>query len=155
MILPYALGMPIWALPDWRGVPAGTGTAAAGALDCGVHDLVANLTPEAGDVLILPEATTHGVLPWRAPPGRRRRIFSMRFHIQHGELRPYREQKGVVCAADFPAWMHKRLAPETLELLLGADISHTKAIATHPDGIALASFDELYPPLPGDGAARL
>ena len=34
--------------------------------------------------------------------GQRRRIFSMRFHIQHGELRPYRARKGVVGIEDFP-----------------------------------------------------
>ena len=52
----------------------------------------------------MPEATCHGVLPWRAPAGQRRRIFSLRFHIQHGELRQYRENKGIFCGQDFPEW---------------------------------------------------
>lgn len=56
----------------------------------------------------MPEATCHGVLPWRAPPGRRRRILSLRFHIQHGELRPYRERKGIVTSHDFPQWQQVR-----------------------------------------------
>jgi hypothetical protein len=56
-------------------------------------------------------------------------------------------------AADFPEWMHSHFSPETLELLLGADISHTKSIATHPDGVALAPFEELYPALSDEDQA--
>lgn len=84
---------------DWSKIAALA--PSAGAHDCTVHEMVANITASAGDVLLLPEATVHGVLPWRAR-GRRRRIFSMRYHIQHGELRSYREKRGYRCTADFP-----------------------------------------------------
>lgn len=84
---------------DWGAVPDGPPTAGASP-GIGLHKtLVANITPQAGDILIMPEATCHGVLPWRAPAGQRRRILSLRFHIQHGELWPYRQRKGVRCAA--------------------------------------------------------
>lgn len=56
----------------------------------------------------MPEATCHGVLPWRAPANQRRRILSLRFHIQHGELRPYRVKKGIVNMQDFPEWQQVR-----------------------------------------------
>lgn len=56
----------------------------------------------------MPEATCHGVLPWRAPANQRRRILSLRFHIQHGELRPYRAKKGIVGIQDFPEWQQVR-----------------------------------------------
>ena len=62
----------------------------------------------------MPEATCHGVLPWRAPPGQRRRIFSLRYHIQHGELRPYREKKGIVTVNDFPEWQQVRLGRQSV-----------------------------------------
>ena len=38
-------------------------------------------TVRAGDVLILPEATVHGVIPWRTTE-RKRRILSMRHGLQ-------------------------------------------------------------------------
>ena len=127
----------------WGGVPA-VAPAVDASPELGVHPLVANLTPQAGDILIMPEATTHGVLPWRGAG--RRRIFSLRFRVQHG-LREYRAKKGQLKIADFPGYMREHWSEETLELLLGAEEGHTKEIARR-EVIELASWDELYPPLP-------
>ena len=78
----------------------------------------------------MPEATCHGVLPWRAPVGQRRRIFSLRFHIQHGELRPYRERKGVRTRHDFPEWQQVRA--RCLSAVLALCLCHSKHHGTHP-----------------------
>ena len=131
----------------WQAIPSSP-PAVGASPELGVHSLVANLTPEAGDILIMPEATCHGVLPWRGLG--RRRIFSLRFHAQHGDLRDYRAKKGVQAVGDFPRYMREKWSPETLELLLGAEEGHTKAIARR-EVIELAPFDTLYPPLPPPG----
>ena len=89
----------------------------------------------------------HGVLPWRGPPERRRRIFSMRFHDAGGhDLSGYRKKKGQLTTADFAPWMQEHFSEESLELLLGQRKDETKAIAEREE-IFLAPWEELYPPL--------
>ena len=77
---------------------------------------VVNITPSAGDVVIMPECVTHGVLPWK-PVDRQRRVLTLRY-------RPHHRQAG-----DIPEGVKERLAPETQELLESAHYTHTKEIA--------------------------
>ena len=95
-----------------------------------------SLCPRAGDALLLPEATTHAVLPWR-PRDRPRRTLMLRYqpqwlHDSHDD--PSRT---------WPPTVLERLAPETLELLDSAHVTHTKGVATQRE-VRL-----------GGGAARL
>ena len=78
---------------------------------------VVNITPAAGDVVIMPECVTHGVLPWRAAD-RQRRVLTLRY-------RPHHRQAGPI-----PEAVKERLAPETLELVESAHYTHEKKIAT-------------------------
>lgn len=76
---------------------------------------VVNITPKAGDVVIISELLTHGALPWR-PKDRCRCILVLRYRPQHrGESR--------VSEA-----VRERLSPETLELIAHADHTHVKEI---------------------------
>ena len=76
---------------------------------------VVNITPKAGDVVIISELLTHGALPWK-PKDRYRCILVLRYRPQHrGESR-------------VPEEVRKRLSPETLELISRADHTHTKEI---------------------------
>jgi hypothetical protein len=92
---------------------------------------VANLTPHAGDVLIISERLIHGALNWK-PKDRDRRFLIMRYNLQHtvtGSLEPFSEE------------IRARLSPETLELIALAPYNHVKEIvksrsetAQHPVG---------------------
>tara|TARA_Y100000588_G_scaffold238832_1_gene252539 strand:+ start:3405 stop:4208 length:804 start_codon:yes stop_codon:yes gene_type:complete len=77
---------------------------------------VVNITPSAGDVLIMPECVTHGVLPWNAAD-RQRRVLTLRY-------RPHHRQEGPI-----PEEVRQRLAPETQELIATEHYTHTKEIA--------------------------
>ena len=77
---------------------------------------VINITPAAGDVVLMPEALTHGVLPWKAA-GRQRRVLTLRY-------RPHHRQEGPI-----PETIKERLTPETRELLETAHYTHKKDIA--------------------------
>ena len=77
---------------------------------------VINITPAAGDVVVMPEALTHGVLPWKAAD-RQRRVLTLRY-------RPHHRQEGPI-----PAAVKERLAPETRELVETAHYTHKKDIA--------------------------
>jgi len=79
---------------------------------------VINITPSAGDVVIIPECLTHGVLPWK-PVDRQRRVLTLHY-------RPHHRQPG----RPIPEAVKERLAPETLELLETAHYTHKKEIAT-------------------------
>ena len=60
---------------------------------------VINITPLAGDVVIIPECLTHGVLPWK-PVDRQRRVLTLRY-------RPHHRQPG----RPIPEEVKERLAP--------------------------------------------
>ena len=76
---------------------------------------VENITPKAGDIVIISELLTHGALPWK-PKDRYRCILTLRYRPQdRGESR-------------VPEELRERLAPETLELISRADHTHTKEI---------------------------
>ena len=70
-------------------------------------------------VLIMPEALTHGVLPWMMLPGRARQLVLFRYEPQYSGSVP--EQ--------LPAAVEARLSEETLELMQYAHITHTKKVA--------------------------
>ena len=68
---------------------------------------VCNITPRAGDVVIISERLIHGVLNWK-PTDRDRRFLIMRYNLQHtvtGSVTPFAEE------------IRARLSPETLELI--------------------------------------
>ncbi|MEM7127514.1 MAG: phytanoyl-CoA dioxygenase family protein [Chloroflexota bacterium] len=77
---------------------------------------VLNITPRAGDILIITEALTHGALPWR-PRDRSRQFLVLRYKPQ------YRGQEHYV-----PETVRGRLSAETQELLSFAHYTHTKQI---------------------------
>ena len=76
---------------------------------------VINLTPRAGDVLIISELLTHGILPWN-PPDRIRRILVLRYTPQH---------KGGGGPSET---LKDRLSSQTLELMAPAHYTHSKNI---------------------------
>ena len=79
------------------------------------YPAIVNVTPKAGDVVIMPELLTHGILPW-TPKDRMRRILILRYTPQH---------KG---SENFSAEIKARLSPETLELIQSAHYTHVKDI---------------------------
>jgi ectoine hydroxylase-related dioxygenase (phytanoyl-CoA dioxygenase family) len=82
-----------------------------------------NVAPvAAGDVLILPEATVHAVLPWTpsSDPDRLRRFLVLRFGPQYSGSQPLET---------LPAAVSARLSDTTRELMAYAHITHTKPLA--------------------------
>ena len=74
-----------------------------------------NITPKAGDVVIITEALTHGVLAW-TPKDRNRLIQVLRYHPQ------YQGNES------FPDEIKERLSPETIELISKAGYGDEKEI---------------------------
>jgi hypothetical protein len=90
----------------------GGGTLGDGPLPEGLI----NVTPQAGDVVIISESLTHGALPWK-PKDRRRIILVLR----------YRQQ---TCgAAPLPEEITARLGPQVRELVAAAGHQDCKEIA--------------------------
>jgi ectoine hydroxylase-related dioxygenase (phytanoyl-CoA dioxygenase family) len=76
---------------------------------------VVNITPKAGDMVIISELLTHGALPWK-PKDRYRCFLVLRYGPQYrGESRVSQEVRA-------------RLSPETLELIAREHYTHTKEI---------------------------
>ena len=75
-----------------------------------------NVTPKAGDVVVMPEAVTHGALPWQ-PQDRERWVVVLRYVIKEGR----RDAKTSNVAANqfeaYPEKWNETLSPETLELV--------------------------------------
>ena len=80
------------------------------------HPVFTNITPRAGDVVIISELLTHGVLRWR-PTDRDRRLLVLRYKPQY------------MGTHSFPQPIVDRLSPETQELVASAGFQHTKEIA--------------------------
>lgn len=76
---------------------------------------VVNITPKAGDVVIMSEGVTHGALPW-TPKDRMRMYLVLRYHPQYD------------AGSDFPDEIKDRLSPETLELVSRAPHKTVKEI---------------------------
>lgn len=95
----------------------GHGRALPGGTTGELPPAVVNVTPQAGDMVIMPESVTHGILPWR-PKDRIRRILQLRFRPQH--------RAGGI---GVPDEVVKLLKPELQELLETAHYTHVKEIA--------------------------
>ena len=80
-----------------------------------LSDGLLNVTPKAGDVLIISESLTHGALPW-VPDNRERIILVLRYRPQ------------TVSAAELPEEILLRLSPEVLELVSAAGPNEKKKI---------------------------
>ena len=87
-----------------------------GLIEDEVPQGILNITPAAGDAIVMPECMTHGILPWK-PTDRRRRMLVLRY-------RPHHRQAGPI-----PDAVIQRLAPETRELVESAHYTHRKDIA--------------------------
>jgi hypothetical protein len=79
-----------------------------------------NVVPvKAGDVLLMPEALTHGVMPWAMREGSSRLMLIFRFDPQHN---------GSLAEQLHPA-VEARLSDDTRELMQFAHVTHTKKCA--------------------------
>ena len=76
---------------------------------------VENITPRAGDMVVMNELVTHGALPW-TPRDRMRMILVLRYMPQYSR------------AADIPEAVRQRLTPDTLELTSHAGYQEVKEI---------------------------
>ena len=93
------------------------------------HPAVTNITPRAGDVVIISELLTHGVLVWK-PKDRDRRFLILRYMPQYttyGTFDP------------FPDEIKAKLSPETLELIEVAPYKHVKEIVKQ-ETVSLTCF---------------
>lgn len=86
-----------------------------------LHPAMTNITPRAGDVVLISELLTHGVLIWK-PMDRDRRFLILRYKTQYfedasGDTNPVPEE------------VLARLSPETLELTEPAFYTDIKEIA--------------------------
>ena len=81
---------------------------------------VVNVTPKAGDFVVMNEALTHGALPWRSKD-RMRMMLVLRYSLQYRQnlFFHYRELPNAITG---------RLSPETLELTAGAGYTDIKEI---------------------------
>ena len=108
-----------FALPDYLL------SSDAEGLDAVKDPVVTNLTPRAGDFLIISELTTHGVLRWRRKD-KDRRFLILRYVPQYqGKM-------------SLPEEILERLAPETQELVSVVGYGHQKEIAQQ-DRITLSA----------------
>ena len=80
---------------------------------------VVNVTPRAGDVVVVNEELTHGAMKWN-PTDRDRIVFLLGCGPQH--------VVGSQLTEDFPQVLLDRLSPETREFLEMAPLCHTKEI---------------------------
>ena len=87
-----------------------------GVIDDDIPPGVVNITPEAGDVVIFSELTTHGVIPWR-PADRERRMLNYRYKTQERDWKHRFSDK-----------LKSQLHPALVELISDADRSFSKEI---------------------------
>ena len=85
-----------------------------------LHPALKNITPKAGDAIILTELTTHGVLVW-LPKDRDRRFLILRYKTQY-----FQDERGH--KQPFSDEIIAKLSEETKELVEFADYEHTKKI---------------------------
>ena len=74
-----------------------------------------NITPQAGDIVVISELLTHGVLRWK-PKDRDRRFLVLRYFPQYTGTH------------NLPQPVLDRLSPETLELVASEPYGHIKEI---------------------------
>ena len=85
---------------------------------------VVNITPRAGDAVLMTESLTHGALNWK-PRDRDRRFLTLRYQTQYsawGSFDPFGEE------------IKACLSPEMLELIEAAPYRHTKKIVSDGTG---------------------
>ena len=75
------------------------------------------ICPRAGDMMIMPEAMTHGVMPW-IPTDRPRYVLGLRYQSQH-----------LGGSQTWPDGILEKLSPNTRELLQHCHYTYTKGIA--------------------------
>lgn len=90
-------------------------TPGSDGIDPEPDNVFTNLTPKAGDFLVISELLTHGVLQWK-PKDRDRRFLILRFRPQ------YEGRSGI------PEPIFDRLSPEVQELTQTASYGHTKEV---------------------------
>ena len=88
-----------------------------------LHSALVNVTPRAGDVVILSELTVHGVFIWK-PVDRDRRFLTLSYKPQY--FTTHRGQRHSLLPDD--VW--ERLSPETQELAQTASYEHIKSIVS-------------------------
>ena len=91
-----------------------------------LHPALKNITPKAGDAIVLTELTSHGVLVWQ-PTDRDRRFLILRdktqyFQDERGKRQPFSDQ------------IMANLSSKTKELVQLADYSHVKEIVNQVSG---------------------
>ncbi len=75
-----------------------------------------NVTPRAGDVVVMPEALTHGALPWQ-PADRERWVVVLRYTLKNGPRNARRSDVAENSYEAYPERWNETLLPETLELV--------------------------------------
>lgn len=85
-----------------------------------LHPALVNVTPRAGDAIVMSELLTHGVLIWQ-PEERYRRFLILRYKTQF-----FQDNRGN--RDPFPTEVMERLSPETIELAQQASYTHMKEI---------------------------
>ena len=88
---------------------------------------VENITPRAGDMVVMNELVIHGALPW-TPRDRQRMILVLRYMPQYSR------------APEIPEAVQRRLTRETLELTSHAGYQDVKEIARGSEAAVI------YPP---------
>ena len=91
-----------------------------------LHPALKNITPKAGDVIVLTELTRHVVLVWQ-PTDRDRRFLILRYKTQYfqderGKRQPFSDQ------------IMAKLSSKTKELVQLADYSYVKEIVNQVSG---------------------
>ena len=77
---------------------------------------IVNITPKAGDVLVMPEALTHGALPWQ-PEDRERWVVILRYGIKDTPMNFKKSNVSTNECPPYPEKWNQTLSPETLELV--------------------------------------
>ena len=85
-----------------------------------LHPAIKNITPRAGDVIVLSELTTHGVLIWK-PEDRDRRFLILRYKTQY-----FQDEQGERYV--YSKELMDKLSPETQELMAYGSYWHDKEI---------------------------
>ena len=88
-----------------------------------LHSALVNVTPRAGDVVILSELTVHGVLIWK-PVDRDRRFLTLSYKPQYFTTHLGRRHSLL------PDEVWERLSPETQELAQSTSYGHIKSIVS-------------------------
>ena len=88
-----------------------------------LHSALVNVTPRAGDVVILSESTVHGVFIWKSVD-RDRRFLTLSYKTQYFTTRLGQRHSLL------PDDVWERLSPETQELAQTASYEHIKSIVS-------------------------